>query len=156
MRFCDLCDNMLYIKLGVGEDSKGGEGGGGGGSTKLTYACKNCGFVRAGEEEEEGGASNPRDGMIIDANYMSDVATFRQYVTPYIKHDPTLPRVNNIPCPNAACTRAKDASPEVIYVKYDVANLKFLYHCTHCAAFWKTGGGDVAAPPSAAAAAKEQ
>ena len=146
MRFCDLCDNMLYIKLGVGEDDSGGH-------TKLAYACKNCGFVRAGEEgagEEEEHAGNHRDGMIIDANYMSDVATFRQYVTPYIKHDPTLPRVNNIPCPNTACTRPEGESPEVIYVKYDVANLRFLYHCTHCSAFWKTGGGDVAAPSSAA------
>ena len=118
MKFCNVCDNMLYIKLN-------------GDPVTLQYVCKNCGNT------EEGGETS----TIIDTNYIDDQTTYKQYATEYITHDPTLPRVNNIPCPNEKCTKPREAASEVIYVKYDVANLKFLYHCTHCTTFWKSGGG---------------
>jgi DNA-directed RNA polymerase subunit M/transcription elongation factor TFIIS len=114
MKFCEACDNMLYIQL---EDGA------------LQFACKNCGHVSLDAAAEQ---------RVIDTNYADDQSAYLQYVTPYITHDPTLPRVSNIPCPNAACSRPPEASNEVIYVKYDARNLRFLYHCVHCSSFWKS------------------
>ena len=50
--------------------------------------------------------------------------------------DPTLPRVDSIPCPNKECTRPARAPGSVVFIKYDAVNLKFLYSCGHCKRFW--------------------
>ena len=53
-------------------------------------------------------------------------------------HDPTLPKVNNILCPNDDCPTNKDGTPkEVVYLKYDKDNLKYLYMCCVCHHSWK-------------------
>jgi aspartate carbamoyltransferase regulatory subunit len=60
------------------------------------------------------------------------------------KLDPTLPRIYTVKCPNDACkTNASDESDaktptEVIYIRYDDANLKYLYICTTCDHVWRT------------------
>lgn len=130
MKFCDLCHNMMYIKLrpGSGESA----------APELLYACKNCGDTKHAVDTET-------KSCILNTNYIDDQASYKQYVTPLVRHDPTLPRVRNLPCPSSACTRPKDADHEVIYIKYDYENLRFLYHCCHCGVFWKSGGGPVAA-----------
>ena len=64
----------------------------------------------------------------------------------YTKLDPTLPRVSNIPCPNAACIsnrpdedKSEDTPPhEVIYLRYNDAALKFVYICNQCDTIWKS------------------
>jgi DNA-directed RNA polymerase subunit M/transcription elongation factor TFIIS len=127
MKFCNVCDNMLYIRLEATE----------GNGNKLVYFCKNCGNSIDGED-------TATKSCIIDTNYIDDQTTYKQFATPYITHDPTLPRVNDIACPNAECSSVAGSSaaattPEVIYVKYDATNLKFLYHCTRCSTFWKSG-----------------
>ena len=145
MKFCDVCDNMLYIRLEALE-------AGGGGGSKLVYFCKNCGNSIDGDDTDT-------KSCIIDTNYIDDQTTYKQFATPYITHDPTLPRVDDIVCPTAECpSRAGTATPEVIYVKYDATNLKFLYHCTRCSTFWKSGGSRNAEGSKAAgaAAAKEE
>ena len=61
-------------------------------------------------------------------------------VNEFTKFDPTLPRINNIPCPNSACdcNRAKNPVPtEVIYMRYDDINMKYIYICTICDNIWK-------------------
>lgn len=129
---------MLYIKLKT--DNDGNDDGGG---TVLQYACKKC-----------GNAVTSTDPCVVDTNYMDDQTAYKQYATKYITYDPTLPRVNNIPCPNPKCVKPANVKDEVIYVKYDFVNLKFLYHCTHCNAFWKSGGAaDADADTDAAASA---
>lgn len=135
MRFCKACDNMLYVQVkDAGETGRGLE---------LAYACKSCGRT------EVAGAS----ACVIDTNYRDDQSSWRQFATPYIRHDPTLPRVSSIPCPNAKCTRPPAEEREVIYVKYDAKDLRFLYHCCHCGVFWKSTGDQAPAAASAAAAA---
>jgi hypothetical protein len=72
----------------------------------------------------------------------------KHLVNEYTKLDPTLPRVSNIPCPNAACTsnrdqEGKDAGEdqlphEVIYLRYNDAQLKFVYICNLCDTVWKS------------------
>jgi DNA-directed RNA polymerase subunit M/transcription elongation factor TFIIS len=69
----------------------------------------------------------------------SSTDTSAQFMTPNIANDPTLPRVNNIPCPNPSCTRAADQANRVIYVKYDDRNMLYVYFCEHCQHFWRNG-----------------
>ena len=114
MKLCDICDNMMYIKVT---------------KAQLQYSCKNCGNTVDGGD----------DPCIISTNFVDDQTTYKQFATPYIAHDPTLPRVSNVPCPNTECTRPDAVAPEVIYVKYDHTRLRYLYHCVHCGTFWKAG-----------------
>lgn len=116
MRFCECCNNMFYVK--VDED------------TNLVYYCKFCN--NSITENKENGSV-----LVIDDNKVDDNIKYRQYLSKNIVHDPTLPRVNNIVCPNERCTKDSKADNEVIYIKYDFANMKYLYYCCHCEHFWR-------------------
>ena len=57
--------------------------------------------------------------------------------------DPTLPKVQNVLCPNGdcICNAEKQEDREevsIIYIRYDDTNKKFVYMCTHCDTVWKT------------------
>jgi DNA-directed RNA polymerase subunit M/transcription elongation factor TFIIS len=43
-------------------------------------------------------------------------------------------------CPNITCktTVNEVESPEIIYMRYDDENMKYLYICVECDAIWKT------------------
>lgn len=112
------------------------------GAPVLTYFCKNCGKVEEAATTNATNATGSDPSQIMFTNYADDQTTYKQHVTRYIKHDPTLPRVLNIPCPNPKCTRPSTLSEKVIIVKYDYNNLKYLYHCEHCEVFWKSGDRD--------------
>jgi DNA-directed RNA polymerase subunit M/transcription elongation factor TFIIS len=116
MRFCNLCSNMMYVK--VDDD------------TNLVYYCKFCN--NSVQEPKTNGSI-----LVIDDNKIDDDIKYRQYMNKNVIHDPTLPRVNNIDCPNKQCTKKEGADNEVIYIKYDFANMKYLYYCCHCAHFWR-------------------
>jgi hypothetical protein len=118
MKFCSVCDNMMYLNLDEEE--------------RLTYRCKNCANVESGD--------GLNSACVLGRNYIDDETKFRQYVNPNIKYDPTLPRVNTIPCVNQACTKPSDKDDEVIYVKYDRTNVRYMYYCCFCETFWKSGG----------------
>lgn len=106
---------------------------------ELVYNCKHCGF-EANASQLGGSASE----AVLSTNYADDQTTYKQYVTPHLRHDPTLPRANDIECINGPnCTRPLEAKREVIYVKYDPHKLKYLYHCVHCSAYWRSGGAAV-------------
>ena len=126
MKFCSVCDNMLYIRIGDA------------GATML-YTCKHCGFGIKAEETAS-------KSCVLETNYSDDHSMYRQYASDLIKHDPTLPRVSNIPCENPACSRKEGAPHEVIFVKYDPVKLKYMYFCCHCESFWKPGQQQQAKP----------
>ncbi len=139
MRFCSVCENMLYISLRPDDTKEGAP-------LALTYSCKHCGFAVTADSLAAG-VNEAGGSAVLSTDYSDDQTTYKQYATPYIRFDPTLPRVNDIACPNELCTRTQDAPNEVIYVKYDPVNLKYLYHCTHCSCFWKSGGATVVPSP---------
>jgi DNA-directed RNA polymerase subunit M/transcription elongation factor TFIIS len=118
MKFCPHCDNLLYVKTGNIDESR------------LELYCRSCGFV-----EDDDIDSNT---CVLEDSRVDDRLLYERYVTKHLKHDPTLPRVNNIPCPNASCTRPESAEQSVTYVKYNVENMRYLYSCTHCGHFWRT------------------
>lgn len=112
MDFCKLCDNMLYIKI---EEEI------------LKNYCKNCNF----SEEVDTGVSR----IIIENNYEEETIIDNSFNS-NIKYDPTLPRVNNIKCPNKKCNKEKKDDNEVIFIKYDKTNMKYRYYCVHCDYNW--------------------
>jgi aspartate carbamoyltransferase regulatory subunit len=71
---------------------------------------------------------------VLDEN----VSNFKQFSTPFIKYDPTLPRVNHIKCPNANCSKPKEKDDEVIYIKFNPVKMSYLYCCCYCENFWKS------------------
>lgn len=117
MKFCHVCDNMMYLNLGEDE--------------RLMYHCKNCLYTVAASADDS-------KACVLGKNYVDDETAYSQFVTPHLKHDPTLPRVNNIKCPNEACTRPAAAEQRVIFLKYDPQNMRYLYHCCHCETFWRS------------------
>ena len=61
-------------------------------------------------------------------------------INEFTKMDPTLPRITNIKCPSVNCPSNKDegAPPaEIIYLRYDDVNMKFVYLCSVCDTIWK-------------------
>lgn len=112
MKFCEVCDNLLYVKLADGN---------------VIHQCNYCGWsCPAGDS----------DGPICETDYRDDRAKYHHLLTPLIHEDPTLPRVENVPCPNKDCTRPARKKGSVLYIKYDPVNLRFLYSCSYCKSFW--------------------
>lgn len=125
MKFCNNCDNMLYIRL-LKEDSN-----------KLIYYCRNC-----GNTDEE---LNKDNLCVSNTNIASKDKAYLQDINEFTKLDPTLPRTQNIKCPNQSCpSNHKSDDPtiinknEVIYLRYDDVNLNYVYICTQCDTIWKT------------------
>jgi len=136
MKFCGICDNMLYI--GVNEKN----------TNELTYYCRNCGNV------EE--AAHGENITVLKTQLKKGEQKYNHNINEYTKLDPTLPRIYNMKCPNAGCktnliasgtsamasTSASASSnvpsTEVIYIRYDNDNMKYIYMCVVCDTVWKT------------------
>lgn len=133
MKFCSQCDNMYYIGISI-EDSN-----------KLNYYCRNC--KHTDETIAEEGV------CVLNTQLRMGEQKFNHIINQYTKLDPTLPRIYNIKCPNMECrtnhggridgeeSKSPDPSTspnEVIYIRYDDANLKYLYICVECDTTWKT------------------
>lgn len=116
MDFCDVCDNMLYIK----DENR----------TLVKY-CKHCNFSKAMTMAQ--GALR-----IAETIYSEDDLLYMQKQNKYLRFDPTLPRVKDpsIVCPNAACTGPKEES-QVLYVKYHPIHMKYFYCCDYCGYVWR-------------------
>ncbi len=112
MKFCPACDNMLFIDL---LETK-----------KLVYYCKNCTYKEEIDQKTQ---------IIIDDNKISDAMNYSMFLNENIKYDTTLPHVNNINCTYEDCKKEKK---DVIYMKYDFVNMKYLYYCCDCERFFKT------------------
>lgn len=99
---------------------------------ELSYYCRNCGHV---DTEIEGGC------CILNTELKKGKQHFNHIVNKYTKLDPTLPRIFNLPCPNEKCStnsteKNEQTSREVLYMRYDDVNLKYLYLCCKCENVW--------------------
>ena len=137
MHFCTKCQNMYYIRLS-GEDED-----------QLTYYCRKCG-------NEDSAIIASLDNVCVSRSDKRTASSYDHIINKYTKLDPTLPRLYHIKCPNASCSSntAKeqkqeegkdDASVEgasdkneILYLRYDDANMKFVYICTSCNTVWKS------------------
>ncbi len=116
LKFCPVCRYYLYLNMNT-------EG-------KLTRICRSCGHS---EEEVVG-------GLISFTNLEEKVNEgYKILVNEFTHLDPTLPHVDNIVCKNEECPSVKgSAKSDVIYIKYDSVNMKFLYICTVCNEQWRS------------------
>nr|WRJ69776.1 putative DNA-directed RNA polymerase subunit Rpb9/RpoM [Oceanusvirus sp.] len=124
MKFCEVCDNLLYVKL----DDAGA----------FVYQCNYCSsqFKPASQ-----------DSVVAEVNYRDDRAKYHHLLTPLVHEDPTLPRVD-IACPNKSCPRPPRKKGDVLYIKYDHVNLRYLYSCGYCKHFWGPAELGVSYDPS--------
>jgi hypothetical protein len=100
-------------------------------ANKLVYYCRNCGNV-----DETLSVDNVTVSKI---QLKKSEQEFSHIINKYTKLDPTLPRINNILCPNANCkTNTEDTPKEIIYIRYDDTNMKYVYLCSTCDTVWKT------------------
>ncbi len=121
MKFCKNCNNMYYIKL-EGENCD-----------KILYYCRNCGDTNY-ELMTEGKCILKEN---ITKNDSKNIT-----INSYTKLDNTLPRLNYIKCPNEKCKSNNIdfniEDREVIYIRHDHINMKYLYLCSHCDTTWNT------------------
>jgi hypothetical protein len=104
---------------------------------KLTYYCRNCKHKDLTISEE---------GLcVLNTQLKRGEQKFNHIVNKYTKLDPTLPRIYNVQCPNPQCktnhevSKTEKKSTEVVYLRYDDDNLKYLYICVECDnTTWKT------------------
>lgn len=150
MHFCNVCSNMYYIRI----DAEN--------TNKLIYYCRNCG--------NEDNLLTNENTTVSKTQLKKNEQSFSHIINKYTKLDPTLPRVNNILCPNSDCKTnrkngktgehgkssedgkksSKDSEKEedeksgggkereVLYIRYDDVNMKYVYLCSTCDTVWKT------------------
>ena len=119
MHFCSVCNNMYYLRIDEQNPNK------------LDYYCRNCG------NEDKNLA---HDNMCVSKTYVKkNDQSFNHIINEYTKLDPTLPRVSTILCPNPECeTNVKNTKREIIYIRYDDTNMKYVYLCCECDTVWNT------------------
>lgn len=121
MKFCSNCDNMLYISI----DSED--------ANKLTHTCRQCGYI----DPIVGG-----EGLVVlDTKLKMSEQKSRFIINDFTKFDPTLPRIYTLKCPNNECkTNDSDATQtEIIYLRSNDADMKYIYLCPTCDTQWMTG-----------------
>jgi DNA-directed RNA polymerase subunit M/transcription elongation factor TFIIS len=120
MRFCTQCDNMYYIAISETDGNK------------LTYYCRNCGH-KDNTTESEG-------VCVLKTQFKKTEQKFNHIINPYTKLDPTLPRITNVRCPNDKCSTNTNTNkkPNILYMRYNDDQLKYLYMCVECDTTWKT------------------
>jgi DNA-directed RNA polymerase subunit M/transcription elongation factor TFIIS len=130
MEFCDVCENMLNLIT----DKTDGD---------LKYMCKSCLTYK-----KVGAAFNP---CVHKTNYGGNEKIFYEmFINEYTFIDPTLPRSKQIHCPNCNKQDSGKQQPlgplgpssiqknetEVIYVRYNEADMKYIYLCCSCKSAW--------------------
>ena len=119
----------------------------------LVYYCRHCGHETS-FLEGQGVASGGMPAEGEDTSQLTCVSktwvkntepSFQYIVNKYTKMDPTLPHTNKMLCPNADCATNKkggdkEMERDIIYIRYDDINIKYLYLCSTCDTTWKTAG----------------
>ena len=119
MHFCENCGNMYYIKLGDQDN--------------LHYYCRKCG------NENKKLINELKNFCVSKTHIIKESKAYNNIINEYTHLDPTLPRANNIKCPNeqCMCNTDKKVDNDIIYLRYDNANMKYIYLCVHCKSKWK-------------------
>jgi DNA-directed RNA polymerase subunit M/transcription elongation factor TFIIS len=120
MHFCKNCNNMYYIKIAEASPNV------------LMYYCRKCG--------DENDTITVENVSLSKINVKMGDQHFSNVINKYTKLDPTLPRISHLACPNDECSTNSAENPtlrEIIYIRYDDANIKYVYLCSTCDIAWK-------------------
>lgn len=116
MKFCPVCRNYLYHQIG---------------EKTLERFCKTCGHR---ENDTEG-------GLVMETTIQERASeSYKILLNEFTRLDPTLPHTKEIKCPNDSCPSNKGEERDVILIKYDKENLKFIYICNKqgCEKTWRS------------------
>jgi len=116
MKVCSTCQNMYVMRLQP--------------DGKLIWKCLTCGI----EEEQDGGC------LLVETLVQQRSSEgYRILLNEFTRQDPTLPHVKNIKCPKGDCaSNGGGAERDVIYIKYDLLNMKYIYICNVCGDTWRS------------------
>jgi DNA-directed RNA polymerase subunit M/transcription elongation factor TFIIS len=116
---------MYYIKI----DEKN--------TNKLIYYCRKCG--------NENDLFNTDNVTILNTNIKKSEDSFTHIINKYTKLDPTLPRTDKVLCPNKDCETNSDKvmKREIIYIRYNDIEMKYVYLCSTCDTVWKTNDSNM-------------
>ena len=117
MKFCPTCHYYLYLQPDLQS------------ARSLMRICRACGY----QEEDPG-------GLILETDLKEKTSEgYKILLNEFTKSDPTLPHLDTIKCPNETCvTNTAGTKKDVIYLKYDAVNLKYLYICNVCDQQWRS------------------
>ena len=126
MRFCRDCENLLVTKIADIDSENNAD-------KLISYQCLNCGY------KEELKISNDDTNKCVYFNKRGAVASkIDATVVSHLSLDPTLPRVNNLQCPNANCaTNTGNVANDIVYIELDADTMTFMYKCNICQQTWK-------------------
>ena len=210
MHFCTKCGNMYYIRIGptaavpgVGNAETVQQASASDAvdatnavdapnATALYHYCRNCGHELKIEKTI----------CVSKLQLKHNAQSYSNVINKYTKLDPTLPRINNIKCPNSQCRSnpsvadaaavirmkqrprahvrggldagagageddeqyedvdegtlggagdadnftfsTREPEPrEVIYIRYDEMNMKYVYMCAVCDTVWNTAQSNI-------------
>lgn len=119
MKFCSVCNNLLYMSIATDNPNK------------VVNKCHVCENVEDLAEEES--------VCVLNTHIKQNEQKFNLILNEYTKEDPTIPHIYNLRCPNTGCkTNVENVeNPDVMYIRYDDQNLKYLYMCVSCDTVWK-------------------
>jgi DNA-directed RNA polymerase subunit M/transcription elongation factor TFIIS len=120
IKFCNKCDNMVYIKISSADENK------------LEYYCSYC----------KNSISELTTGVCVLKTDYTSKKNVTYSINEYTKHDYRLAYLKNIPCPNEQCksntSKDENIKPEIKYIRYNDSDLKYVYICCHCDFVWET------------------
>jgi len=114
----------------------------------MMYYCKNCNSEKQlntsitvnnndnNDNDDNAITTQNKSHKILSNNFEIGNSTYKQYLNDNIIYDHTIPHVNNIVCKNTNCTKKDEEDNDVMYIKYDKTNIRYLYYCVHCHHFW--------------------
>jgi hypothetical protein len=117
IRFCTVCDNYLYLQV-EGE------------TQTLQRICRNCGFK---DTEDQG-------GLVSEMHIEQRAAEGYTLINEFTLKDKRLPHLHNtMKCINAKCPSSLPGKEsDIVYIKYDTENLRYIYMCYICEATWRS------------------
>ncbi len=123
MKFCPVCHYYLYLQPDTYVRADGVT------AEKLMRICRSCGY-----QEDDAG------GLVLETDLKEKTSEgYKIMLNEFTQSDPTLPHLDTIKCPNGSCsTNTAAAQKDVIYLKYDTVNLKYLYICNVCNHQWRS------------------
>ena len=118
-KFCGACGNIYKMRLEMG-----------GAGNNLYWVCLSCGDMI----KQQGGC------LLVETLVQERASEgYRILLNEFTRQDATLPHVKTIKCPSEACgSNQTGAEKDVIYIKYDPVNMKYLYICNVCGEAWRS------------------
>ena len=136
MNFCpEPCETYLQTQITTDENA----------NKIMSFVCNNCNYKKSIDISKE-----PEYKCVYQYNYNLKKNNINKQNLKFFKKDPTLPHVNNIPCPNVECITNKENITsevlninseseninDVLYIKLNESDLTYQYQCCNCNHTW--------------------